>query len=310
MEIKKKEIVSAIRNLTSPSHREIEKYSRNLTLLAADNKLMKAYDRENECEKIEISLRRRTIPNVLLVGEAGCGKTAIVEQIAINSITRICKEVREVISESDRIEDCVDSILRDKQIPLIFDIDLGSFVAGAKYRGDFEERLTNIISEVKSSPYNIILFFDEAHLLTTLGSSHESTCAAQLLKPVLARGEIRVIGATTINEAEIIKEDKALTRRFNFMKIMPVKGNKVEIARNIASSYAKYHSVDIKELPIEEVVDLVDMHLEGAVFPNGYINVIDETFAAASYKQRNIVKLPDIAATLTNMTGHLIVTKI
>lgn len=313
MEIKKKDIVKALEEIFYHQFQQTSKKSRNLTLLAANNKLTKAYNRERECERIGITLHRRTISNVLLVGEAGCGKTAIVEQMAIDSIIKICEEVRKRVNPDSipgEVSEIVDEVLKKTQIPLIFDIDLCSFVAGTRYRGDFEEKLEAILVEMKRSPYNSILFFDEAHLLTTLGSSHDSTSAAQLLKPALARGEIRVIGATTTDEAEIIKKDKALTRRFNFMNITSVKGNKVEIAKNIASTYAKYHNVGIEELPIEEVVNLVNTHLKSSIFPNGYINVIDETFAAAAYKGKNIVKLPDIAATLTNMTGHLIVTEI
>lgn len=288
-------------------------FCRNLTLMALGGKLAPAYNRERECERISIITHRKTAPNVLLVGKAGCGKTAIVEQYAIENAKRIEDEfinndfVIESIEDEMSIKTRLHKMLVESAIPIVLELDSSSFVGGTKYRGTFEERLSTIVKELSINPFNVLLFIDEMHLLTSLGASENSDSAAQFLKPALARGEIRVIGATIDDEVSVIAADRALMRRFNVMKIAPLTADKPVIAQKIAADYANYHHLDIAGLDIAEIVSLIDTHFENAMFPNTFINVIDETFAAAAYHKQSNVRLCDITKTISSMIGHLII---
>lgn len=286
------------------------KFSRNLTALAARGKLDRAYNREKECERLGILTHRKSVPNVLLVGKAGCEKTAIVEQYAINTWSAIEKAVKAAYFGEDNptiTETDIQRLLIDNKLPFIFEIDVCAMVGGTKYRGEFEERLQDIMEEVKRTECDVILFVDEVHNILDAGGAEGANGAAQYLKPALAKGEVRMIGATTTDEVFILARDKAFMRRFNIVNVAPITGNVNDMATKIAKSYARYHHVNIAGLPISKVVELVNFHLEGSIFPNNFINIIDEAFATAAYHGKKNIEITDITKVITDATGHLIV---
>lgn len=195
-ELDREEYARELRRLNNENE-FLSKYSRNLNLLALNGELAMTYGREKEVTEISTILLRRTKPNPLLIGVAGCGKTAIVEELAR-------KFVNERLTTGN------------PHTPVIYDLSLNSLVSGARYRGDFEERLQAVMETVKKNK-DIIVFIDEIHSLNSIGNAEGAISAGQILKPSLARGEIRCIGATTIDEyKEYIATDKALTRRFSW----------------------------------------------------------------------------------------------
>jgi len=240
----------------------LKKYGQDLTEMAKDGKLDTVIGRDKEIERAITVLCRRTKSNPVLIGEAGVGKTAIVEGLA----TRIAKNE-------------VPSSLVGKRI---YQVDLSSVVAGTKYRGEFEERLKGIIDEAVADD-TIILFIDELHLLTGAGSSEGSMDAANILKPALARGKIKLIGATTMDEyRKNIEKDKALSRRFQIVQVdEPSPAIAIRILKGIKGHYEKHHHVKIPDDILETAVSMSQRYINDRYLPDKVIDIIDEASAIA-----------------------------
>ncbi|WP_396600863.1 ATP-dependent chaperone ClpB [Algibacter sp. R77976] len=252
-------------NVTSQSQEEtynsLNKYAKNLNQLAKDGKLDPVIGRDEEIRRILQILSRRTKNNPILVGEPGTGKTAIAEGLAHRII------------DGDIPEN-----LKDKQI---FALDMGALIAGAKYKGEFEERLKAIIKEVTTSDGDIVLFIDEIHTLVGAGGGQGAMDAANILKPALARGELRAIGATTLDEYQkYFEKDKALERRFQ--KVMvdePDTESAISILRGIKEKYETHHKVRIKDEAIIGAVELSTRYITNRFLPDKAIDLMDEAAA-------------------------------
>lgn len=268
--------------------RQLSTYARNLNLLALENKLNPTYFRDKEVENVKTILLRRTKPNPLLIGSAGCGKTAIVEEIA-----------RSFVKEH---------LESGTTVPTIYDLSLNSLVSGAKYRGDFEERIKAIL-DVVSNNKNIIIFIDEIHSINHVGSADGATTAGQILKPALARGDIRCIGATTTEEYnKHIATDKALARRFSKVEIKSLIGdNRSKCVDNIIQEYGKYFDIDTSNIKTEDILNIVDNLMPDTTFPDNAIDIIDETLATAKYKNKTEITMTDINETVSKITGFLVI---
>ena len=239
----------------------LPQYSRDLTKLARQGKLDPVIGRENEISRVIQILSRRTKNNPCLVGEPGVGKTAIVEGLA-----------QRIISGD------VPSSVKNKRL---LTLDLSGMVAGSKYRGEFEERVKRVISEVISDG-NIILFVDEMHTLIGAGGAEGAIDASNILKPSLARGEVQLIGATTLNEYhKYVEKDAALERRFQPVQVEePTREEAEEILKGIVSAYEKHHNVIVTEEAIKAAVDLSERYINDRNLPDKAIDVIDESCAA------------------------------
>lgn len=236
----------------------LKKYSRNLNKLASDGKLDPVIGRDDEIRRLLQILSRRTKNNPILVGEPGTGKTAIAEGLANRIIVGDVPEN-----------------LKDKQI---FSLDMGALIAGAKFKGEFEERLKSVIKEVSSSSGNIVLFIDEIHTLVGAGGGQGAIDAANILKPALARGELRAIGATTLNEYQkYFEKDKALERRFQKVLVEePDIDSAISILRGIKERYESHHKVQIKDEAVIGSVMLSDRYISNRFLPDKAIDLIDE----------------------------------
>ncbi len=249
--------------VTSQSQEEtynsLNKYAKNLNQLAKDGKLDPVIGRDEEIRRILQILSRRTKNNPILVGEPGTGKTAIAEGLAHR------------IVDGDIPEN-----LKDKQI---FALDMGALIAGAKYKGEFEERLKAVIKEVTNSEGDIVLFIDEIHTLVGAGGGQGAMDAANILKPALARGELRAIGATTLDEYQkYFEKDKALERRFQ--KVMvdePDTESAISILRGIKEKYETHHKVRIKDEAIIGAVELSQRYITNRFLPDKAIDLMDES---------------------------------
>lgn len=243
----------------------LNQFGEDLTIKAEDGKIDPIIGRNAEVEKVIQILSRRTKNNPCLVGEPGVGKTAIIEGLAQ-------KIVDEAVPEK----------LKDKRVVTM---DISGMVAGAKYRGDFEERIKKALNEVKKAG-DIILFVDEIHTIVGAGAAEGAIDAANILKPLLARGEIQLIGATTINEyRKYIEKDIALERRFNKVKIEePSKKDTVEILKGIRDKYEAHHNVKISDQAIEAAVDLSVRYINDRFLPDKAIDLIDEASSRARLK--------------------------
>lgn len=250
----------------------LEKFARNLNALAESGKLDPVIGRDEEIRRVMQILARRTKNNPLLIGEPGVGKTAIAEGIAFRIVN---KDVPEN--------------LRNK---IIYTLDMGALMAGAKYRGDFEERLKSVIKEVTESDGRIVLFIDEIHTLIGAGASEGAMDAANILKPALARGELRAIGATTLNEYQkYFEKDKALVRRFQEVMIdEPDLQDSISILRGLKERYENHHKVTIKDNAIIAAVTLSDRYITERKLPDKAIDLIDE---AAARLRIEIDSLPE-----------------
>lgn len=266
--ISKKEMKKAIEELrqgervTSQSQEDtynsLPKYARNLNQLVKDGKLDPVIGRDDEIRRIMHILSRRTKNNPLIIGEPGVGKTAIAEGIAHR------------IVDGDVPENLLSKT--------IFSLDMGSLIAGAKYKGEFEERLKAVVKEVQNSEGEIVLFIDEIHTLVGAGGGEGAMDAANILKPALARGELRAIGATTLNEYQkYFEKDKALERRFQKVMIdEPNREDAISILRGLKEKYENYHKVQIKDEAIISAVELSTRYISDRQLPDKAIDLIDE----------------------------------
>jgi ATP-dependent Clp protease ATP-binding subunit ClpB len=280
--VTKKDLIAAIKDLrkgskvTSQSQEEtynaLIKYAKNLNQLAKDNKLDPVIGRDEEIRRVLQILSRRTKNNPILIGEPGVGKTAIAEGIA------------QRIVSGDIPED-----LKGKQV---YSLDISALIAGAKYKGEFEERLKAVVKEVISAEGSIILFIDEIHTLVGAGGGEGAMDAANILKPALARGELRSIGATTLNEYQkYFEKDKALERRFQ--KVMvdePSREDAISILRGLKEKYESHHKVLIKDAAIIAAVELSTRYIADRFLPDKAIDLIDE---AASKLRMEINSKPE-----------------
>ena len=262
--------------VTSPSaedtYNALDKYAINLNERAGTGKLDPVIGREEEIRRILQILARRTKNNPVLIGDAGVGKTAIAEGLAHR------------IVQGDVPEN-----LKSRSI---YSLDMGSLIAGAKYKGEFEERLKSVVKEVTESEGEIILFIDEIHTLVGAGKSEGAMDAANILKPALARGELRAIGATTLNEYQKhIENDKALERRFQKVLVdEPDEMSAISILRGIKERYENHHKVRILDEAIVNAVELSDRYINDRFLPDKAIDLIDE---AASKIRLEMNSLPE-----------------
>jgi ATP-dependent Clp protease ATP-binding subunit ClpB len=267
-ESKLKEAITTMRKGTKVNdqnaemkYNALEKYAVNLNQQASNGKLDPVIGRDEEIRRVLHILCRRAKNNPILVGEPGVGKTAIAEGLAFRIIN---KDVPE-----------------DLKNKTVFALDMGALMAGAKYRGEFEERLKAVVNEVKESDGNIILFIDEIHTLIGAGGGDGAMDAANILKPALARGELRAIGATTSDEYQkYFEKDKALVRRFQLVKIdEPSIEDAVSILRGLKERYETHHKVKIKDEAIVSAVQLSNRYITERFLPDKAIDLIDEAAA-------------------------------
>ncbi|MDA9312222.1 ATP-dependent chaperone ClpB [Vicingaceae bacterium] len=259
LELRKGEKVTS--TSAEDNYNSLEKYAKNLNKLAAENKLDPVIGRDEEIRRVLQILSRRTKNNPILIGEPGVGKTAIAEGLAHRIIN----------------EDVPDN-LKSKQI---YSLDMGALIAGAKYKGEFEDRLKSVIKEVTSADGEIVLFIDEIHILVGAGGGEGAMDAANILKPALARGELRAIGATTLNEYQkYFEKDKALERRFQKVMIdEPSNEDAISILRGIKEKYETHHRVQIKDEAIITAVELSQRYITDRFLPDKAIDLIDEAAA-------------------------------
>ena len=243
------------------NYQSLEKYAKNLVQLARQGKLDPVIGRDDEIRRVLQILSRRTKNNPILIGEPGTGKTAIVEGLA----GRI---VRGDVPEN----------LKDKQL---YSLDMGALVAGAKYKGEFEERLKSVINEVTKADGRIILFIDEIHTLVGAGGGEGAMDAANILKPALARGELRAIGATTLNEYQkYFEKDKALERRFQTVMVdEPDELSAISILRGLKERYENHHKVRIQDDACIAAVQLSERYISERFLPDKAIDLMDEAAA-------------------------------
>ena len=250
----------------------LDQFGRNLTAEAAEGKLDPVIGRTNEIERVMVVLSRRTKNNPVLIGEPGVGKTAVVEGLA------------QRIVAGD-----VPTTLQNKKL---ISLDLGSMVAGSKYRGEFEERLKSVLQEIKNADGQIITFIDEIHTIVGAGAAEGSMDAGNMLKPMLARGELRLIGATTLDEyRENIEKDPALERRFQQVFVgEPSVEDTIAILRGIAPKYEAHHKVTIGDDALVAAATLSNRYISGRQLPDKAIDLVDE---AASHLRMELDSSPE-----------------
>jgi ATP-dependent Clp protease ATP-binding subunit ClpB len=276
---------SSVKSQTAEdTYNALNRYARNLNELAAGGKLDPVIGRDEEIRRILQILSRRTKNNPILIGEPGTGKTAIAEGIAHRIINGDVPEN-----------------LKSKQI---FSLDMGALIAGAKYKGEFEERLKSVVKEVIGAEGEIILFIDEIHTLVGAGAGEGAMDAANILKPALARGELRAIGATTLKEYQkYFEKDKALERRFQIVMVNePNTLDAISILRGLKERYETHHQVRIKDDAIIAAVELSQRYISDRFLPDKAIDLIDE---AASKLRLEINSLPEELDEIERRIRHL-----
>jgi ATP-dependent Clp protease ATP-binding subunit ClpC len=253
----------------------LDQFGRNLTQAARENKLDPVIGREQEMERVMQVLSRRTKNNPVLIGEPGVGKTAVVEGLA------------QAIVRGD-----VPETIKDKQL---YTLDLGSLVAGSRYRGDFEERLKKVLKEIRTRG-DIILFIDEIHTLVGAGAAEGAIDAASILKPMLARGELQTIGATTLDEyRKHIEKDAALERRFQPIQVKePSVAHAIEILKGLRDRYEAHHRVTITDGALASAAQLAERYISDRFLPDKAIDLIDE--AGARLRIRRMTAPPELKA--------------
>ena len=251
----------------------LDQFGRNLTQAARENKLDPVIGREKEIERVMTVLSRRTKNNPVLIGEPGVGQTAVVEGLA------------QAIVRGD-----VPETLRDKQI---YTLDLGALVAGSRYRGDFEERLKKVLKEIKQRG-DIMLFIDEIHTLVGAGAAEGAIDAASILKPMLARGELQTIGATTLDEyRKNIEKDAALERRFQPIQVAePSISLTIDILKGLRDRYEAHHRITITDEALTAAANLADRYIQDRFLPDKAIDLIDE--AGARLRIKRMTAPPDL----------------
>ena len=266
----------------------LEKYGRDITEQSRNGKIDPVIGRDDEIRSITRILSRKTKNNPVLIGEPGVGKTAIVEGLA----NRI-------------IKGDVPNSLKDKTI---WELDMGSLIAGAKYRGEFEERLKAVLKEVKESNGNIIMFIDEIHMIVGAGAIEGAMDAGNMLKPMLARGEIHCIGATTLNEyRKFIEKDGALERRFQKVQVNePTVIDTITILRGLKSRFEVYHGVNIKDKALIAAATLSDRYITSRFLPDKAIDLVDEACATIKVQMESV---PTALDTLTRKIMQLQIEK-
>lgn len=249
--------------------RNLEKYTKNLTELARNDKLDPVIGRDEEIKRVMQILSRRTKNNPILIGEAGTGKTAIVEGLA------------QRIAHNDAPES-----LKDREI---VSLDLGLLMAGTKYRGEFEERLKNILKEIEKAGNRIILFIDEIHTIVGAGAAEGALDASNMLKPALARGDLRAAGATTLKEYQKhIEKDQAFTRRFQPVHVEePSMGDAITILRGLKERYELHHGIRITDDAIVAAVNLGTRYIADRFLPDKAVDLIDEAASALRLELEN-----------------------
>ncbi len=253
----------------------LDQFGRNLTQAAREGKVDPVIGREKEIERVMQVLSRRTKNNPVLIGEPGVGKTAIVEGLA------------QAIVKGD-----VPETLKDKQV---YSLDLGALVAGSRYRGDFEERLKKVLKEIKSRG-DIVLFIDEIHTLVGAGAAEGAIDAASILKPMLARGELQTIGATTLDEyRKHVEKDAALERRFQPIQVAePTVAHTIEILKGLRDRYESHHKVSISDDALVAAATLADRYVADRFLPDKAIDLIDE--AGSRLRIRRLTAPPELRA--------------
>ncbi len=261
----------------------LNRFSLDLTEKAFSNKLDPIIGREKETNRIIEILSRRIKNNPCLIGEPGVGKTAIVEGLAD-------KIVKGEVPDN----------LKNKRIIVL---DIAQIVAGSKYRGDFEERIKKILNEVKNSD-DILLFIDEIHIIVGAGAAEGAIDAANILKPFLARGELQIIGATTLNEyRKYIEKDTSLERRFQPILLNePTEEEAIKILLGIKDKYEKYHNINISFEAIDGAVKLSNRYITDRYLPDKAIDLIDESCVRAK-KMKNMVELVDVENVVSDWSG-------
>lgn len=251
----------------------LDQFGRNLTQLARDKKLDPVIGRQRELERVMQILSRRTKNNPVLIGEPGVGKTAVVEGLAQRIVSGDIPET-----------------LKDKQL---YTLDLGALVAGSRYRGDFEERLKKVLKEIKTRG-DIVLFIDEIHTLVGAGAAEGAIDAASILKPMLARGELQTIGATTTDEyRKHLEKDPALERRFQPVKVEePTVAHTIEILKGVRDKYETHHRVTITDQAIVAAANLADRYISDRHLPDKAIDLIDE--AGSRLRIKRMQTPPDL----------------